>query len=164
MVRGSYCQIECAIREDGSEPSSELLSVLAAQMWPDPDADELPDSYQAGILARLYAALEDVAAGEDPAEGMYNYLNEGMWEFKVSTLRLTFYDTDGAGSSTSIASDATTAWDGSAKHYLPEEFGLDGIVRLGHHFPKPRSVRRTPEADLKQAFVVREEDFSHDRE
>lgn len=163
VVSGSYCDIEYAVRIDGSEPARELVTALREQIWPDPTADELPDSYQASILSRLLASIQTVANGIDPEPGAYNFLGGGMWEFKASALRLTYYDTDGKGASTTVTSDAHSTWDGSTEHEMPFGFGEDGIVRLGHHFPKPPKVRYTPPEDLKESFTVREEDFLNDK-
>jgi len=94
---------------------------------------------------------------------MYNFLGDGMWEFKVSSLRLTYYDADGMGNNSTTQSVVNDAWDGSRQHEMPEDFAAEGIVRLGHYFGKPREVHRTPGEDLAESFRVREEDFAHDR-
>lgn len=91
-----------------------------------------------------------------------NYLREGIWEFKVSNLRLTFYDTDGFGSSctTDVGENSERLWDGTMSYSLPEDFGE--LIRLGHHFPKAPNTRKTPPGDLTTATTVRKEDFEHD--
>lgn len=160
VYEGHHCKIECGIREDGSEPAHALLTELQNRVWPDPEADELPDSYQVRTYTRLLAAIHDVANGDDPEPHMHNFLGDGMWEFKVNNLRLTYYDTNGAGESTTIGSEEEWRWDGS-KHRMPEDFGTEGLVRLGHHFAK--QTQKTSRRDLDEAFAVRREDFHHDR-
>ncbi len=157
---GRYATIECAIRKDGSSPASDLLDELEGHIWCDPLADELPDAYQAKLYARLLAEIENLADGYDPSPQHLNYLDNGIWELKITNLRLTFYDTDGRGSPCTQHSDVEFEL-GRKVHCLPEQFGRAGIIRLGHHFPK--QSQKTTERDLQLSSTVRREDLSLDR-
>lgn len=159
VAEGEDGVAECAVRADMTSPAAELLGQLHTGYWPDPLAEELPDSWQPSLLLRLVDLIEKVTDGYDPDPGQYNYLRDGIWEFKVTNLRLTFYDTDGDGNAMTTNADVSHGWDGKRKYSLPAGFGR--IVRLGHHFAK--TTRQTAEDDLGQAGLVREEDLNHDR-
>lgn len=156
LVDGDEHEISCAVLADGvTAPVRNLLAELSARVWPDPKADRLPDEYQASMKKRFLAQVAHLADyGE--LEGQYNYLTEGIWELKVASLRVSFFDTPGDGSfrpKYSVKSPAV----GSLP--MPEE-DFDEYIRVGHYFGKDGT--KTPDADLKQSLKVRMEDLSHD--
>ena len=85
VVEESYATVEYAVDADGSSPAAELLERLRAQTWEDPCAEELPDSGQAKLYARLLAEIKCLADGEDPEPHHLNYLGDGIWELKSRT-------------------------------------------------------------------------------
>lgn len=162
VVNGSAAKVECAVREDETSPASELLTELRSHRWPDPEADELPDAGQVGLYSRLLAAIEDVADGYDPPRGALNFLEDGIWEFRITNLRLTFYDTDGRGNGETHCPHPDSTWViGRMEYELPDDFASTGLVRLGHNFAK--QTQQTPQYDLELAADVRREDLAHDR-
>lgn len=88
----------------------------------------------------------------------YDYLTDGIWEFKIGPLRVTFYDTPGDGTFSPKQGIRTESHWGR-RYDFPEEF--DEYVRVGHHFAK--EAQRTPRKDIERAARVRQEDLSHDR-
>lgn len=158
VADGDAYEISCALRSDGTSPAAELLDALDDQMWPDPEAELLPDEYQATTRRRLIAHIEMLAWEGDLPRQAYNRLEDGIWEIKVGNLRLSFFDTDGVGGFEPKLGESGPAWDGSALHLLPE---FDDYIRLGHHFPK--QSQRTTYEDLQECQNVRLEDVTHDR-
>ncbi|MFZ1382624.1 MAG: hypothetical protein WAS54_07565 [Scrofimicrobium sp.] len=158
VAKGEAATIECALTKDLASPALEAMMQLKECIWPDPDGRALPDEQQANDLAMLLELIEDLASGEDPPAGFYNFLKDGIWELKVHGIRMTFYDTDGAGRL------VTRGFERSDRDHrlklLPMDFG--STIRLGHTFGKPVSVRRTEPEELKSAFQVRKEDLQHD--
>lgn len=159
IADGEYCEVACAVRADGiTSPAAQLLEELSSGNWPDPHAEELPDEHQVKLHRRLIAHAEQLANGEYLPPTAYNRLVEGIWELKVETVRLTFYDTDGEGHWTPKSGTSVATWDGRNRVELPEDF--DEFLRLGHAFAK--TSQRTLEADLQESMQVREEDVQHD--
>lgn len=159
IVRGQMAIVECAVTESGVSPALDAIEQLRNRSWPDPDGRTLPDEAQALDYAMLMELIQDVADGGYGPVGYTNYLRDGVWEFKVRGIRMTFYDTDGRGSSVdkSFKRDDVD-W---RRKLLPDDFGE--IIRLGHTFGKAAGIRVTPRADLVRAFIVRKEDLDHDR-
>lgn len=128
-------------------------------MWPDPQAEELPDEYQVRLRVRLLALIEAFANGEELLQRSYNYLENSMWEFKVESVRVTFYDTDGQGNWTPLEGVPIREWDGRTRWEFPED-DFEENVRLGHTWGK--DGRFADPEDIKIAMEVREEDIRHD--
>ena len=145
---GTHFAIECAIRKDGSSPALGMLNQLAQGMVEIPDFPP-PDSLQTSFLTDMMLFLKEIADGYQPREGALNYLTEGIWELKRETIRITFYDTDGAGK-----------FHGHQhKSFLEAQFYP--ILRLGHSFVKQSA--KTSQEDIYQALATRTEDIDHDK-
>lgn len=128
-------------------------------MWPDPNAEKLPDSYQASIKRRFLAEIQHIADYGEPAES-FNYLQDGIWEIKVSSLRVSFYDTDGRGNFDPKVSEPFTNYQGKNEYPFPDDF--EDYLRVGHYFGKDR--QKTSQHDLMMCTQVREEDLEQDRD
>lgn len=159
LADGDYHEVACAVLSDGAtSPAVELLELLDQGMWPDPSAHHFPDSRQAADRSRLIAEIEYLADHGEPLKD-YDYLHQGIWEFKIGTLRVTFYDTLGDGSFTVKTGTRNDSHWAKRRFDFPEHF--DEYVWLGHYFGK--SEQKTRKSDLIKALVVREEDLKHDR-
>lgn len=157
VADGSCYEIACAVTADGTSPAEMALAELADNVWPDPEAEELPDEYQTSMRKRLMAALERLAETGELPRSMYNRLNDGIWEFKFATLRMSFFDTDGEGGWVPKLGTPSVI---TGPHWLlPDDF--DEFIRLGHTFGK--SSQRTNPADLQRCAEVREEDVAYDK-
>ncbi len=157
VADGETYEICCALREDGSSPTSDLLDKLEEMVWPDPAATELPDEYQTSLRRRLIAHVEMLAEEGDLPRSAYNRLQDGIWELKVGNLRVSFYDTDGKGGFTAKDGESSPSWDGGTLHFLPE---FDENIRLGHTFAK--EGQQTKSEDIEACRLTREEDLAHD--
>ena len=145
---GSHFAIECAIRKDGSSPAMRMFDQLAQGRVNIPDVPP-PDSAQPSFLTDLMIFIKEIADGYLPRSGALNYLTEGLWELKRETIRITFYDTDGAGN-----------FHGHQhKRFLEDQFYP--ILRLGHSFVK--QSEKTSQEDLYQALLTRKEDIHYDK-
>lgn len=156
IADGEFCVIECAVRSDGSTPVEVLLRELEEGTWPNPNSEELPDSYQPRQRDRFLALCELLAEGDDLPQNAVNHLEDGIWEFKVGDLRVTFYDTDGRGGYVAKTPKYVSNWSGA-----DFEYDMDEFVRLGHYFAKTGPT--TTSNDLQSANEVRVEDLTHDR-
>ncbi len=146
------------MRADGTtSPASDLLDDLSEGMWDDPEAESLPDEYQPTLRRRLIANIEYFANHGELGRDSYNRLRDGIWEFKASGVRISFYDTDGIGGYDPKHGERVSTWDQRYIYELPE---FDEFIRLGHAFPK--TSQKTTEADLASCATVREEDLEHD--
>ena len=161
VASGDWADIECAVDLDGqTSPAKSLLDALAAGEWADPLATKLPDDRQVSLRRRLYALFESIAeTGEFWPRDACRPLENGLWEFKVTNLRLTFYDTDGEGTWDNKIAETQFSWDGKKYWELPEDY--DQFVRIGHHFPKTDDL--ASQSDLDEAFRLRDEDTNHDK-
>jgi hypothetical protein len=162
VARGDYCIVECAIREDGvTSPAAAFLDQLAEGVWvEDPDLSGLPDDAQIGDHDKLLVWCQILADdGVPPYTHAVNYLENGIWEFKIGAKRLSFYDTPGDGTyeAKHKIRDRDDAKNDDQFWWFPE---FDPDVRLGHAFPKLQ--QRTRPEDLRASFQVREEDLRHD--
>ncbi|MEV0136850.1 hypothetical protein AB0H83_51555 [Dactylosporangium sp. NPDC050688] len=163
LVEGRYCTIECAVRQDGTSPAEWFLDQLKDGVWEDdPDMTKLPDDAQISDFYKLMSWLEVFAEeGLPPYQHAVNYLEEGIWEFKIGAKRLTFYDTPGNGSfvpKPKIRDEDVTEYKDEF-WWFPE---FDEFVRLGHFFPK--LGRWALDSDIDEAVAVRKEDIQHDKE
>ncbi|MGX7676776.1 hypothetical protein [Plantactinospora sp. DSM 117369] len=144
-----------------TSPAAAFLDQLASGSWvEDPDLSGLPDDAQIGDCDKLLAWCQLLADdGLPPYTHAVNYLQDGIWEFKIGAKRLSFYDTPGDGSYIPKAKikDRDEAVNDDEFWWFPD---LDPEVRLGYAFPKlgPKAL---PD-DIATSFKVREEDLSHD--
>ncbi|PPG39489.1 hypothetical protein C5C17_11910 [Pseudoclavibacter sp. RFBA6] len=130
----------------------------------DPDfSGEPPDDAQMTSGQKLVAGIEWFADKGTPRPSYctVNYLVDGVWEFKLGAVRVSFYDTDGSGGYEPKAriDDISTVEKPDDYWQIPV---FDEQIRLGHCFPK--NSQKTPEADLVGVVMVRREDLEHDRE
>lgn len=152
---GDYCLVEYAITTDRREPAKEFLNRLGAGMVEVTDIPN-PDEKQPSYKAKLLGAIFDFAEGEDVPRHVYNFLTDGIWEFKAGDVRVSFYDTDGQGGFEPKNWKKDSPF---AQAELPEDF--DEYVRLGHCFAKPE--RNPTASDLAECATVRMEDLNYDR-
>lgn len=158
LADGRVHEVTCALLADGkSSPVVELLEQLDSKIWPAPGVTVFPDEYQVKMKSRFLAQVEHLAEYGDLENG-YNRLQAGIWEFKVETLRVSFFDTPGDGSFTPKHGSVETQWDGKVRAVLPDDF--DEYIRVGHYFPK--TGQRTEQSDVDRSIEVRAEDLSHD--
>ncbi|MEV8338517.1 hypothetical protein [Leucobacter sp. NPDC077196] len=158
LVDGRVHEITCAVLADGiTSPVVDLLEQLDAKSWPAPGITVFPDEYQVKMKSRFLAQAEHLAEFGD-LETPYNRLEEGIWEFKIETLRVSFFDTPGDGTFEPKFGTDHTQWDGKTKAILPEDF--DEFIRVGHYFPK--TGEWATQEDIDRSIEVRAEDLSHD--
>ena len=145
---GTHFAIECAIRKDGTSPAMRMLNQLAQARVEIPDFPPL-DTAQPLFLTDLMIFIKEIADGYLPRSGALNYLTEGVWELKRETIRITFYDTDGAGNFHGH----------QRKSFLEDQFYP--ILRLGHSFVKQSA--KTSQEDINLALLTRKEDIDYDK-
>ena len=160
--------VECAVLADGvTSPSSDVLdSLKAGILTPDPDrkeGDPWPDEEQPVDYYKFMAMLRHLLKhGEPEHQREVNDLEAGVWEFKISTKRLTFFDTDGAGSfepKLRILAIEKAPYPDSDFWWFPE---FEHILRVGHAF-----VKTGPQAgadNIRMSQEVRREDLAHDNQ
>ena len=159
FVDGDYFEVACAVASDGvTSPAARTIDELEVGMWDDPHADSLPDEYQPKLRSQLLAHLTNLANYGDLPPSAYNRLRDGIWEVKVESIRITFFDTDGQGGWTPKLGTRVDKWDGY-RWDLPADF--DEYLRLGHSFAK--TGQKTPSDHIDASLHMREEDTAHDR-
>lgn len=156
VVAEGVCHIiENAVRLDGTEPAGLFMDLLR-QGKVIVNEEEQVDEYLPRDASHVKAAIKDFAEGRELPSNRYNKLRDGIWEFKSGDVRVSFYDTDGAGGFTpKFGTVKQTHWRTIVE--LPE---FDDSIRLGHCFPK--QSRTTAESDIALTKTVRLEDLSHD--
>jgi len=158
---GAVYEVACAVRADAvTSPVSEFLDRLKEQTWRTDAAEAgLAPDEQVRAHAFLLATIRHFAdTGEFAHWTDRRPLRDGIWEIKRLHLRLSFYDTDGAGGYTpKYANRLPMA--GGGRFEIPE---FDEFIRLGTAFGK--TGRQTPPHELALATLIREEDLAHDRE
>jgi hypothetical protein len=160
------CQVvEHAVLADLTSPSLVAITQMEAGEWEeDPDVEEIPDDAQMTQAQRLRAGIEFFADYGYPQNSFctINALRDGIWEFKKGRIRVSFYDTDGAGGWTPKGKhiDRANSDDPDDEQFwwLPR---FDDMIRLGHCFGKTTQV--TEEEDIEMTLRVRLEDTAHDR-
>lgn len=157
IADGDFHEVAAAVRADGSVPFIDLLTQLEQGMWQDPLVEEYPDEYQPKMRSRVLAEIEHLADYGEPARD-YDYLTEGIWEFKIGNLRVTFYDTPGDGTFTPRLGERNEGHWVRHRRQFPED--CDEFVRVGHCFVK--TSQKTRQTDLGEAKRVREEDLKYD--
>lgn len=154
-----------ALISDMSSPSFEAWCEMTAGEWAeDPNFEAAPDDEQIRQSAKLRAGIEFFAEYGFPQASYCNVnaLNDGIWEFKLGSVRISFFDTDGLGGfvpkhrvldrrDADFPEDDDYWW-------IPL---FDDQLRLGHCFGK--NSQKTEEDDLAETVRVREEDLQHDR-
>jgi hypothetical protein len=156
--------IECAVRADGTSPASDFLDELLAGAWVD-DPDHVPpaDDEQIHDYAKLFAKIEYVGRhGQPDTATSVNHLQEGIWEFKHNTRRLSYWDTDGNGNFTpkpryGSANERPDPIPAGGYWWYPE---MDTVLRLG--CPWPKTGTYAPPQKIAEALDIRTEDCSHD--
>ncbi|MDF2917220.1 MAG: hypothetical protein K0S70_1437 [Microbacterium sp.] len=163
MRDGETHEVRHALRADGSCPSFQALTEMSEGRWSgDPDLANVPDDIQITQGQKLHAGIEFFAEYGYPNNRYctVNNLNDGIWEFKLGAVRVSFFDTDGEGGHSpkyrirhiDDADFSDEFW------WLP---GFDDYIRLGHCFGK--NSQATDDHDLQEAVRVREEDLQYDR-
>ena len=166
LVQGSKHVVFCAMREDGSQPASEMFDQLAAGEWrADSDheeGDRWPDERQASdrlALLRIMSYFAD--HGTVLSRTHINDLDDGVWEFKRARKRVSFFDTDGAGETGYRARNTRQEQCSRVEDpfwHIPD---FHHQLRLGHCFAKTST--QTDKNDIYESIRTREEDLSHDR-
>lgn len=158
---GKLHDVDCAVRANKSSPAGDFLDALKAGKWDRADSD-LPADEQISDYHWFLTAIKHWAnTGEPIYRHAAKHLDDGVWEFRHSDKRLTFYDTDGKGGYTAklpIADHAQAEVPDSQYWEIPM---FDEQIRLGHAFTKVG--QKTPKKDLDAMKAVREEDLAHDR-
>ena len=154
--------IECAVRADLSVPAKDFLDAFGEGIWAaDPHADSLPDDAQVKHYDKLLAWFQLLAdEGVPPYKDAINDLDEGIWEFKIGSARLSYYDTDGLGGYV----PKYRIWNRDESPFSDNEFWwypeLDDQLRLGHYFPK--EAQEAGALNVSECELVRDEDLNHD--
>jgi hypothetical protein len=160
VVDGSSYAVECAVEEDGSSPAGAFLQALASGTWEETIDEDAPDEQVADYDAFLEFCRRLAESGLPPGGGQYNYLRNGIWEFKRATKRLTWFDTPGDGTFAPkhrITDSRQSRYPSTPEWSFPD---FDEYIRLGHAFPKVS--QKTADIDLDEAERVRREDLEHD--
>ena len=163
VVKGALHDIEYAVRTDSTMPAKEFLQALKAGIWEqDPDATSLPSDAQISDYHKFLDACKQLATDGYPTHArQVNALNDGVWEFKQGSKRLSWYDTDGRGG----YAPKVRYHDASESPYPDDIYwwfpDFDLVIRLGHAFPKIGA--RTESLDIDETLAVRKEDLSHDK-
>lgn len=158
VASGDAFLIECAVRADFSSPVSEFLDQLAAgrfEVRRNPELDSL--EAQSNLYMRFVAGMEFLAEhGELPQGSLtFNSLEDGIWEFKPGSLRVTFFDTDGRGNHIAKRRERNFV---TGQIPWPDDY--DYFLRLATAFEK--RGRRAEPGHIYTAKKVREEDLEHD--
>jgi len=166
VAKGAKHVVECGVLNDGTSPALDFLNSLRAGTWSDPKRDTSgPPDEQIKDWAMFMRMAKRLADFDMPTGGKSQTrdLEDGIWEFKRDRLRLSWYDTNGAGSydpkpwihdrAQSPAPDDDESW------WFPL---FDWNIRLGHAFPKGGDFTDT--FDIQETIRVRAEDVAHDIE
>lgn len=155
--------VACAVAADGeTSPAERFLKDLSEGVWEDdPDARELPDDEQMTDHQILRATMRELAENGVPERAsQVNYLEHGVWEFKVGVKRLAFVDTDGKGGfipKPKIRDRSESDYPDDDLWWFPV---LDEHIRLLNAWGK-RSQKADP-VDIEKARTLGEEDRKHD--
>lgn len=162
-VRGTLHDVEFARRQDGREPARLFLEELRAGQWRQDSATvQFPDAAQVKHHASLAVMVSTLAAEGLPThQRAVNYLQDGLWELKIGTARLSFYDTTGNGicSPKPRITDQRQTEDPDDPYWWFPRF--DRVLRVGHVWSKDGD--RAHPQDIAAALDVRQEDLAHDR-
>lgn len=157
--------VECAVRADGSSPAESFLTALQAGAWDEaPDHRPPHDDEQIHDFYKLLAKIESVGRhGMPDTSTSTNYLEDGIWEFKHHTRRLTYWDTPGDGTYSpkpKFKSDdeRPTECPEGGYWWYPD---MDAYLRLGVAWPKTDDL--APPEGIQEAIQVRAEDCGHDQ-
>jgi hypothetical protein len=164
VAEGVCHDVECAVRADGTSPAVQFLDALEKGMLSqDPDATELPSDAQISDYDHLLNFCRRFAqSGLPEYKGAVNDLDDGIWEFRIGSKRLTFFDTPGDGTFQAklrILDRRTSSYANDDSYWWFPRF--DRYIRLGHAFLK--KGQRTSQLDLDKSILVRVEDVAHDR-
>jgi hypothetical protein len=165
LVRGTKHLLYLAVDASGDSPAAQMIAEMRAGMWK-PDADhtgDWPDSAQPNDMSRFMSRLSRFSqSGVLEFRKQINRLDDGIWEFKYRTKRISFFDTDGLGTAFErpVNSDPSQCSRGATDPFwqVPD---FERIIRLGHCFPK--TGERTTKRDLRETKRIRKEDLAHDR-
>src|SRR5690625_1120152 len=100
VADGAYHEVACAVLADGkTSPFLDLLMELQGGTRDESQVEGSADESRARDYERLVAQIEYLAHEGEPSHS-FDYLTDGVWEFKIWDLRVTFYDTPGDGTYT----------------------------------------------------------------
>ncbi|MCQ4148652.1 hypothetical protein [Rhodococcus qingshengii] len=159
--KGDKYEIRYAICRDGKSPAVDFLDELAQGAWQeglDAGDGKLDQTFAADTFKALMKRY--ARRGELGGKHQINGLGRGIWEFKVGTKRLSFFDTDGTGGyverETYRDRDKADRPESKIWH-IPD---LDSHIRLADGFPKRGQT--TPSRPINWAHRIRREDTNHD--
>lgn len=156
--------VEHAVCADMTTPSLEAWRAMEQGAWEeDPDLEDVPDDAQIKHSQKFRAGIEFFADYGYPNNSFctVNALKDGIWEFRLGSKRISFYDTDGRGGwapKHKVLSINDSAYPDSDFWWIPD---MDESIRLGHCFGK--TGQKTDPQDIEETLRVREEDTAHDR-
>jgi hypothetical protein len=165
LVKGEWHTVELAVRADGSTcPARTFLNDLKEGMWTeDTGAEGFPDEAQIAHHTKMMAGLNRLAKRDQLINDSFvRPLIDGLWELRLGTARLSFFDTPGDGTHTPKlpVNDIRDVENPRPDYWKIPWF--DEYLRLGHYWSK--DGRFTHQEDLNEAHQVREEDLTHDQQ
>ena len=150
-------RIEFALDKNLDEPARQYLEAIKSKALAqiDPSAPDLND-----FFAIILIFEELLKRGRRPNNLAVNCLNEGIWEVKKFTARVTYFDVDSNGDHT------PKEWNDDIRDLDPGDRDddwqyprLDEILRLATGFTK--KTQRAPSREIENAKRVRKEDLAH---
>lgn len=164
--RAIHDAAECAVRADRSSPAREYITAMRnGARRDDPGYQPPKDQDQIHDYAYLLKKIQHVVEfGEPSTRTDVNDLDDGVWEFKHSNRRLSYWDTPGDGTFTpkprvkDFNSTTPGKFHPDDKWWYPE---MDAVLRLGCAWEKDDDL--APPEKVQEALKIREEDAAHDR-
>lgn len=167
---GWHEAVECAVRADGSSPAYEWLDALRRGASPgDPLYQPPEDPEQVHDYFTLLARLESLGRNGCPGKvDEAKHLEDGVWEIRYGTRRVSYWDTPGDGTYTPkypvkdvrelppARRDGSDGWAWPYWRY-PR---MDAVLRVGPGWHKTGDF--APPEKIVEALDTREEDASHD--
>ncbi|MBC7275026.1 hypothetical protein [Nocardioides sp.] len=163
VADGRVHAVECGLRSDMTSPAAEFIEAMRCGQWrEDPGAADFPDDAQIKHVDLLLSWFDLLAEdGYPPRRTSVNFLEDGVWEFKIGAARLSYFDTDGGGSyipKNKIRDRANSQSPDDEEFWWYPIF--DEYIRLGYPFPKTGQVAGP--TNIAECLKLRAEDLEHD--
>lgn len=145
-------------------PAHEFFRALVKNEWTvDPEYADMPKDAQLDDYRKFLNDCRFMAVNGYPERRhVVNNLEDGIWEFKHAAKRLSWYDTDGAGSYVAkhpIENPDDSDYPNHVAWWFPD---MERLIRLGYAFPKTGQKAGT--FNIAQTLEVRSEDMAHDEQ